>query len=73
MGIDSMKISVTISPKNRTREIKMKKGSTVTDLLQKIHLKPDAIIVMRDDMPIPVDDGLDDEEELKIIHVASGG
>ena len=51
----------------------MKKGSTVTDLLQKIHLKPDAIIVMRDDMPIPVDDGLDDEEELKIIHVASGG
>ncbi len=43
------------------------------DLLKKINLKPDNIIILRDNTPVPVDDILTDEQELTIIQVASGG
>jgi len=68
-----VKISVKLS---RTKEIKvidLKEGSTVLDLLKKINLKPDTIIVMKKNSPIPIDDVLKDKQSLSIIMVSSGG
>jgi len=73
MAIDWMKIRIKILPDNSTKVVDIEQGSTINDLLKKIQLKPDAIIVLRNDFPIPVDDVLTDEQEIHIIQVASGG
>ena len=56
-----------------TKKIILEKGSKVRDLLEKIKIKPDTIIVMSDNTPIPVDDTLTENQEILIIQVASGG
>lgn len=68
-----MKIKVKVLPGDSTREIDLKPGSKVYDLLDKIQLRPDATIVLRGDIPIPIDDALEEDEELRILQVASGG
>jgi sulfur carrier protein ThiS len=73
MGFDSMKIKITMIPSNVTKEIDMKTGSTVSDLLGKLNLKPDTVIVLHNSIPVPVDEVLTDIKELKIVQVASGG
>jgi len=73
MGIDSMKITVIIMPENSIIEVDLKSGSKVYDVLKKINLKPDACIVLKGNAPIPVDEILDEEQELSILQVASGG
>ena len=73
MGIDSMKISVILLPNNSLKEVELRSGSKIFDLLKKIHLKPDAIIVLKNNMPIPVDDTLTEGQKLTILQVASGG
>ena len=56
-----------------TKKIILEKGPKVRDLLEKIKIKPDTIIVMSDNTPIPVDDTLTENQEILIIQVASGG
>jgi len=73
MGIDSMKISVTILPDNLLKEVEIKSGSKIFDLIKKIHLKPDTLIVLKDSKPIPIDDILSEGQKLTILQVASGG
>jgi sulfur carrier protein ThiS len=73
MSIGSMKIRVKLIPQNTSQEINIKKGSTVTDLLQAIHRRPDSVIVLKNKTPLPVDDTLLDDQELSILQVASGG
>ncbi|QLH75763.1 MAG: hypothetical protein HPY73_09130 [Methanomassiliicoccales archaeon] len=48
-------------------------GSTVEDLLRKMGLYPDAHIVLRGKVPVPITERLVDSEELRVIKVASGG
>ena len=62
-----------ILPKNVTDEIDIKSGSKMYDLLKKINLKPDNIIILRGNTPVPADDAITEEQELTIIQVASGG
>ena len=68
-----MEIKVNISQTKEKRIIKLKKDSTIKSLLNKMNLKPDTLIVMTDNRPIPIDDILYDGQELTILHVASGG
>ena len=68
-----MKIHIKLLPKNVTDEIDLECGSKMYDLLKKINLKPDNIIILRDNTPVPVDDAITEEQELTIIQVASGG
>jgi sulfur carrier protein ThiS len=60
-------------PSKTNKEIEMQKGSTIIELLKKMQLKPDTLIVLRDNKPIPIDDMLENDQELQIIQVASGG
>ena len=51
----------------------MQRGSKVSDVLKRLDLKPDALIILRGDTPIPIDTVLNEEQELRILYVASGG
>jgi sulfur carrier protein ThiS len=73
IGIGSMKIKVTIVPQNSSKDVEIKKGSTVTDLLRSMKLRPDAFIVIKNDIPVPEDEVLIDNQELRLLQVASGG
>ena len=68
-----MKIKVKISRTNETKIINLENGASVQSLLKKINLKPDTIIVLNNNKPIPIDDELTNAEELTILQVSSGG
>ncbi len=53
--------------------IELGDNSTPQNVLDMLRLLPDAHIVLRGRMPIPVDEKLIDGESIKIIKVASGG
>ncbi len=73
MGFDSMKVTVTFSRSNKRKDLKIPSGSTSSDILKKLNLKPDTLIVMNDDTPIPIDQEVTNNQHLTIIQVASGG
>jgi len=68
-----VKIKVKLSRTNEVKEINLETESTVGDLLKKIDLKPDTLIVISKNTPIPIDDILKDRQDLEIIQVSSGG
>ena len=68
-----MKVTVKISRTKETKTIELNNGSLVQDVLKKINMKPDTLIVMNNKSPIPIDTELNGGEELTIIQVASGG
>ena len=68
-----MKITIKISRSNETKTIDIEKGSKIQDVLTKINMKPDTLIVMNKNKPIPIDDEVKDGDELTILQVSSGG
>ena len=64
---------MNILPNNISKEIVIENGLKMYDLLKKIDLKPDNIIILRGNTPVPVDDVITEEQDLTIIQVASGG
>jgi len=68
-----VKITVKLSRTKETKEIHLEIESTVNDLLRKMNLKPDTLIVMSDNVPIPIDNALKEGQEVTIIQVSSGG
>ena len=73
MSIGPMKVKITRVPQDTTTVVDIKKGETVQILLKRLHIRSDAVIVMQGSTPIPVDDILKDDQELRILQVASGG
>jgi len=68
-----VKIKLKISRTNEIKEVILKSRSTVEDLLKEINLKPDTLIVLSNNKPIPIDDILRNEQEITILQVSSGG
>jgi len=68
-----VKIKINISRTKETKNLELDAGTKVQDALKKLNLKPDTIVVMNKNKPIPIDDELRDGEELVIIQVSSGG
>jgi sulfur carrier protein ThiS len=68
-----MKIKVKILPRNSSQEIEVKKGTTISDVLRTLKLRPDAFIVLQKNTPVPEDGVLIDDQELCLVQVASGG
>ena len=68
-----MKIKINITRTNQNREINIKPGSKIIELLDKINMKPDTLIVLKNNKPIPINEQLKENDELKIIQVSSGG
>ena len=68
-----MQITVTFSRTKENRKLEFEKASTVEHVLKKLNLKPDTVIVMIKNRPVPIDDEIKDGEELNILQVSSGG
>lgn len=68
-----MKIKIKISRTKETKNLELEAGTKVQDAIKKLNLKPDTIVVMSKNKPIPIDNELRDGEELVIIQVSSGG
>jgi len=66
-----MKIEVSMS--NERKIIQMEDGTTGEDLISKLGVSPDEVILVVNGRPIPYTSKLEDGYKIKIIQVASGG
>lgn len=57
----------------RAKAVALRKGATAADLLEKAGIHPDAVVVFRAGRPIPLDEKLEDGEEVEVVKVVSGG
>lgn len=49
------------------------KNGKIIDVLHDVGLKPDAVVVLKDGKPIPVDDKINKHEEITVLRVTSLG
>jgi len=68
-----MKIKVKILPRNVIQEIEVAYGTTVSELLQKLQLEPGPFVVLKNNENIPNDYVLNNNDNLSILQVISGG
>ena len=69
-----MKIKAIFLPRGTEEtEMEIAHGSTGMELLKKLNLSPDVHILIREKVPIPLDEKLLEGESIKIISVVSGG
>ena len=68
-----MKIKVKISPRNVYQEIEVANGTTVSELLQKLKLRPGPFVILKNNVHIPNNYILNDNDDLSILEVISGG
>ena len=69
-----MRIEIKLYPENKTTALDFKvESATVMDVLSRLNIKPDTVVVTKDNDPIPIDEDVKDGDKLKIIKVASGG
>jgi sulfur carrier protein ThiS len=68
-----MRIKVKILPRNVVQEVEVVQGTAVSELLQKIHLGSGPFVILKNNVPISVDYVLNDDVEISILPVISGG
>ncbi|MBI0583179.1 MAG: MoaD/ThiS family protein [Methanomassiliicoccus sp.] len=64
---------ITVVRDKKEEEVDMNDGATAMDVLAALDLLPDAHIVLRGSVPIPIDGVLEVGDRIRIIRVASGG
>jgi len=73
-----MKVFVTL-PRNITKEAKvgtsrkMSDGSRVLDLVRALGVRPDEVLVVIKDVPVPMDHVLHDGDRVELLTIVSGG
>ena len=68
-----IKINVFIDRENQNKELKLEGNSSVSDLLNKLSINPVTVIVSRNNELILEDEKLNDNDDLRILSVISGG
>ena len=68
-----MRIIAEIVPARREEHVELGSNATGLDLLRTLRLAPDAHILVRQDVPIAVDEGLADGDRVRVVAVVSGG
>jgi len=69
-----MRVTLHLLPtRKETRRIELQKGATVEAAIRALGLLPDAWIPIRGNDPLPLDEPLEDGDEVKLISVVSGG
>ena len=66
-------VCVSVTWKEGNKQLDLQSGSTVADVIKNLGLNVSAQIVLRDNRPIPIDEKIDDGDELRIIETFSGG
>ncbi len=69
-----MRVRVNLLPTRReTKVLDLDERATVEDAIRAIGLLPDGWITVRRDEPLPLDEALEDDDEIDLISVVSGG
>ncbi len=68
-----MQISVTIDRENGKKTVNLDKNSSVSDLLKSLNINPVTVIVARNDNLIMESEKLDENDQIWIFSVISGG
>ena len=68
-----MIVKAVLFPEKNEKKIELQENSTALDMLKTLDLNPDVMLVIRNEVPIPVDEKLKDKDVLKIVRVVSGG
>lgn len=68
-----MQITVEILPQNKIKKLKIKKNAKIIEVLKKLEINPDIVVVFRKNSPLPIDEVLNENDRLKIVRVVSGG
>lgn len=68
-----MKIKIKFIGFQKNEEIvEIEKNKKYVDLLNRVGINPETVVIVKDGLPIPVDDKVE-EGEIKVIRVISGG
>lgn len=73
MIMNGIRVNIFIDRENKNKKLELEKNSIVSDLLKKLNINPVTVIVSRDNELILDDTGLNDNDEIKILSVISGG
>ena len=68
-----MKVIAELVPRRTEETVDLHMGAKGVDLLRALRLAPDAHLLVRGDVPIPIDETLQDGERIRVIGVVSGG
>ena len=68
-----MKLKVFYDRENKEKTIELDNNLSVKDLLKKMNINPVTVIVSKNNNIILEDEKLEDDDEIKIISVISGG
>ena len=71
--MDKINVSVFIDRENKNATLELFNNSVVADLLKKLNINPVTVIVSRNNELILDDEKLNNEDEIKILSVISGG
>ena len=66
-------VMITVIYNRKSRDIDYTDEMTGYSLAEQISEKPDSILLLRDNVPVPIDEKLIDGSAYTIISVASGG
>jgi sulfur carrier protein ThiS len=69
-----MQVTVHRVPRpNVAAPIEVPVGACVLDVLRRVGAPPDAVIVLRDGTPLPLDATVEANDQLRVVNVFSGG
>jgi len=68
-----MRVTAELFPARETRAVDLSEDADGYELMKRLGLAPDVHILVRDDVPIPIDERLRAGERVRVIAVVSGG
>jgi len=68
-----MRIRASTVPRGERREMELPEGALAGDLVRAMDLPTAACLVLRGGSPVPIDEPLEDGDDLEVVYVASGG
>ena len=68
-----MLVTVSTIPRGGEKEQELAVGARAEDLVRELGLPVAACLVIRSGRPIPIDEPLEDGDDLQVVYVASGG
>ena len=71
--MDKINVNVFIDRENKNTTLNLDNNSIVSDLLKKLSINPVSVIVSRNNELILEDEKLNNDDEVKILSVISGG
>ncbi len=72
-SVGIVQVVVELVPRRTEVAVALESDATGEDLLKALRLPPDAHLLVRGDIPIPIDEPLRDGERIRVIGVVSGG